>query len=265
MPETEPDPADGPLFSPRVAAASLSGESDAAWARRVAPYVGAAFLGGVCLDDASREAAEAMVADRDRDEFLPDDPFAFVEAEVRALGDAPLLPAFNVRSATTEPVSRAASICADHGAVLEVNAHCRQAELCAAGCGETLLADSDRLCDHVRAAADGGATVSVKVRAEVPGVDLAETARRISAAGAAILHVDAMDSEAVIADVVEAAPDLFVIANNGVRDRETVREYLGYGADAVSLARPTDRPDVMARVRDAAEEWFAAPEREARP
>ena len=254
-----------PLFSPRVAAASLSGESDAAWARRVAPYVGAAFLGGVCLDDESRDAAEAMVADRDRDEFLPEDPFAFVGDQLTALADVPVLAAFNVRSASPEPVGRAAAICAEFGAIVEVNAHCRQAELCAAGCGETLLADTERLCAHVRAAAEAGATVSVKVRAEVPDVDLPETARRIAEAGATAVHVDAMDAEPVIADVVEAAPDLFVIANNGVRDRETVREYLGYGAAAVSLARPTDRPDVLARVRDATVEWFDTPEREARP
>ena len=255
------------LFSPRVAAASLSGESDAAWARSVAPYVGAAFLGGVCLDDESRDAAEAMVADRDRDEFLPDDPLAFVEDQLAALVDVPVLAAFNVRSATPGPVGRAAAIGAEFGAVLEVNAHCRQAELCAAGCGETLLADTDQLCAHVRAAAEGGAAVSVKVRAEVPDVDLPETARRVAESGATAIHVDAMDSEAVIADVVEAAPALFVIANNGVRDRETVREYLDYGADAVSLARPTDRPDVLARVRDATVEWFdaGATEREAHP
>ena len=258
-----------PHFGPRVAAASLSGESDAAWARRVAPHVGAAFLGGVCLDEPTRAAAAAMVEDRDRDEFLPDDPVAFVEGELAKLSDVPILPAFNVRSATPGPVGRAAAVCADRGAVLEVNAHCRQAELCEAGCGETLLADLDRLCAHVEAAAGAGATVSVKVRAEVPGVDLPETARRIAEAGADLIHVDAMDSEAVVAEVVDAAPDLFVIANNGVRDRETVREYLGYGADAVSLARPTarstHRPDVLDRVRRAAVDWFEATEREARP
>ena len=253
------------MFTPRVAVSSLSGESDAAWARRVAEYVGAAFLGGVCLDDASRAAAEAMVADRDRAEFLPADPFAFVDRELSALADVPIRPAVNVRSATPGPVGRAAAICADHDAIVEVNAHCRQAELCAAGCGETLLADTDRLCESVEVAAATGATVSVKVRAAVPGVDLPGTAGRLADAGADLLHVDAMDSEAVVGAIVEAAPDLFVVANNGVRDRATVREYLAYGADAVSLARPTDRPDVLARVLEATESWFAAMEDETRP
>ncbi|WP_439026854.1 tRNA-dihydrouridine synthase [Haloarchaeobius sp. DT45] len=242
-------------FSPRVALASLSGEADATWARAGSEYAGLAFLGGIALDERSREAARQLVA-RDRNEFLPDDPFGFVDDQLAALADAPIRAGFNVRSATVDPVREAARVCVDHGAVLEVNAHCRQDELCAVGCGESLLRDIDRLCEYVAAAAETGATVSVKVRAEVPGVDLAETASRLESAGASMLHVDAMDSEAVIRDVVDAC-DCTVVANNGVRDRETVHEYLDYGADAVSVGRPSDDPVVMERVRDATEAWFA--------
>jgi TIM-barrel protein len=242
-------------FEPRVALASLSGESDAEWARGGSEYVGAAFLGGVALDDRSRAAARKLV-DRDRSEFLPDDPLSFVARELDALADAPLLAAVNVRSATLDPVRDAARICADRGAVLEVNAHCRQPELCAVGCGETLLRDTERLGEYVAAAADEGAAVSVKVRAEVEGVDLAETARAVESAGAGALHVDAMDDEAVVRDVAAAAPGLFLVANNGVRGRESVREYLDRGADAVSVGRPSTDPRVLRRVRDAVDEWF---------
>ncbi|SFR61380.1 tRNA-dihydrouridine synthase [Halogeometricum limi] len=252
------------MFEPRVALASLSGEADAAWARRGAPYAGMAFLGGVSLDDESRRAARELVA-RDRNEFLPEDPFAFVHAELSTLADASadadadadatIAAGVNVRSATLDPIRRAAAVCAAHDAVLEVNAHCRQAELCAVGCGETLLRDTERLCEYVAAAADEGATVSVKVRAEVDGVDLADTARRVADAGAAMLHVDAMDSESVVADLCDTP--LFVVANNGVRDEESVREYLGYGADAVSVGRPSTDPRVLRRVRRAADDWFA--------
>ncbi len=246
------------MFDPRLALASLSGQSDADWARAGLPFAGAAFLGGIAVDEASVAAAERMVADRDRDEFLPDDPPAFIDDQLAALADTPLLAGFNVRSATVEPLRAAASICRDHGAVIEVNAHCRQAELCAAGCGETLLQDADRLVSFVRAAAATGATVGVKVRAEVTGVDLPALAPRLAAAGAALLHVDAMDSEPVIRDIVDATgPALFVIANNGVRDRETVHEYLEYGADAVSVGRPSDDPVVLGRVRTAVDEWVA--------
>jgi TIM-barrel protein len=249
------------MFEPRVALASLSGEADAAWARRAAPHAGMAFLGGVSLDEESRAAARELVA-RDRNEFLPDDPFAFVAEQLDALADADVDAAVNVRSATLDPVRRAASVCADRGAVLEVNAHCRQRELCAVGCGERLLRDADRLCEYVAAAADEGATVSVKVRAEVAGVDLGETTRRVADAGASMVHVDAMDSEPAVADVASAVDDddaaPFVVANNEVRDAESVREYLDYGADAVSVGRPSTDPRVLRRVRAAVDDWFAA-------
>ncbi|MHC3439501.1 tRNA-dihydrouridine synthase [Natrialbaceae archaeon A-gly3] len=241
-------------FNPPLALASLSGRSDAAWARGASEYAGAAFLGGIALDRPAREAAHEMV-DRDREEFLPPDPLEFVDEELAALEDVPIQSGFNVRATTPGPIREAAEVCHDHGAVLEINAHCRQAELCAVGCGETLLRDAPRLREYVTAAADTGVTVSVKVRAEVPEVDLAKLAGGLEAAGASMIHVDAMDSEDVIADVAEAS-DLFVIANNEVRDEETVREYREYGADAVSVGRPSTEPTVLERVRTAVDRQF---------
>jgi TIM-barrel protein len=243
------------MFAPRVALASLSGAADADWAAAATPAVGAAFLGGIALDDPTREAARSMV-DRDREEFLPADPLSFIDAELAALADTPLYPGFNVRAADPEPVAEAAAVCARHDAMLEVNAHCRQDEMCAAGAGETLLREPRRLRAQVQAASDAGVTVSVKVRAELEGVDLPAVSRRAAAAGADVVHVDAMDSEGVVAAVVDAA-DCFVVANNGVRDPWTAREYLAYGADAVSVGRASDRPAVLRRVRAAVEEWFA--------
>ncbi|MFB6136581.1 MAG: dihydropyrimidine dehydrogenase [Halobacteriaceae archaeon] len=243
------------MFEPRLALASLSGEADAEWARGGLPHAGAAFLGGVALDGPTRAAAREMVADRDRTEFLPEDPVAFVDGQLAALAETPLRPAVNVRAVEADPLRRAAAVCADRGAVCEVNAHCRQEEMCAAGAGETLLRDAERLREQVAVAAGTGATVSVKVRAEVPGVDLPALAARLADAGADAVHVDAMDSEPVVAAVAEAA-DCFLIANNGVRDRATVREYLEFGADAVSVGRPSDDPAVLARVHDAVTEWF---------
>ena len=245
------------MFDPPLALASLSGEADADWARAGAEYAGAAFLGGIALDEDARAAARELV-DRDRTEFLPPDPLAFVDRQLVALEDVPVQPAFNVRSSTPEPIPEAARICRDRGALVEINAHCRQAELCAVGCGETLLRDADRLRTYVERAADAGATVGVKVRTEVPGVDLPAVAKGVERAGASFIHVDAMDSESMIADV-DAASDLFVIANNGVRDDETVREYVDYGADAVSVGRPSDNPVVLERVRTAVDRHLEPP------
>jgi TIM-barrel protein len=243
------------VFRPRVAAASLSGDSDARWAARAAPYVGWAVLGGVALDGPTRAAARAMV-ERDREEFLPPDPVAFVDRQLAALGAAPVRPGVNVRSVDPAQVAAVAEVCRRHGAVLEVNAHCRQAEMCAAGAGETLLRAPDRLCEQVTAAADAGAAVSVKLRTEVDGVNLPALARRVIDAGADAVHVDAMDSEPVVGEVADAAPSAFLVANNGVRDRATTHEYLALGADAVSVGRPSDDPRVLERVARATRAWF---------
>ncbi len=247
------------MFSPRVALASLSGRSNAAWARAAEGYVGCAFLGGIALDPETRAAAREMT-DRDREEFLPSDPIAFVDAQLAALTGTEIRPAINVRAASTKPIRRVAAVCEGYGAICEINAHCRQDEMCAAGAGESLLRETNRLTEQVGAAATTGAAVSVKVRAEVPGVDLVDLSRRIERAGATAIHVDAMDSESVVAEVTDAC-DLFVIANNGVRNRESTAEYLAFGADAVSVARASDDPAVLGRVREATDRWF---EREVR-
>ncbi|MFB6102555.1 MAG: tRNA-dihydrouridine synthase [Haloplanus sp.] len=237
-----------------LALASLSGAADAEWARTGASHADLALLGGIALDADSRAAARELVA-RGRDEFLPGDPLTFIDRHLAALDDAPIRAGMNVRSTTLDPVREAAEICAAHDAVVEINAHCRQDELCAVGCGETLLRDVDRLERYVAAASETGATVSVKVRADVSGVDLPATARRLAAAGADAIHVDAMDSEPVVAAVAAAAPDAFLLANNGVRDRRTAWEYLAYGADGVSVGRPSDDPAVLRRVAAAVDDW----------
>jgi TIM-barrel protein len=258
------------MFEPRLALASLSGRSDAEWAEAAESIAGAAVLGGIALDDPTREAAREMV-ERDREEFLPDDPVRFVDRQLAALGDADLRPGFNVRTSTLEPLREVARVCADRDALLELNAHCRQDEMCEAGAGEALLRDPERLREQVATAAgavaeagEGAAeaseaAVSVKVRAELSGVELPEIAEIVAEAGGDAIHVDAMDSEGVVAEVAELADetDLFVIANNGVRDEATVREYLAYGADAVSVGRPSDDPAVLRRVRSAVDDWFA--------
>lgn len=245
------------MFEPRVAIASLSGESDAAWAERVASSIGAAFLGGIALDASARAAARQMVAARDRNEFLPRDPIAFIDRELAALDSSPIRAGVNVRSTTLSPIRAVAEVCRAHNAILEINAHCRQGELCAVGCGESLLGDPARLCRFVRVAAEAAPVVSVKLRAEVEGVVLPDLAEQLTAAGADVLHVDAMDSEPVIAEIdAVRPPDSFLIANNGVRDRRSAIEYLEYGADAVSIGRPSDRPAVLERVRTAVDDWM---------
>ena len=242
------------MFAPRLALASLSGESDADWANASVQHAGGAFLGGIAIDEPTREAAREMV-DRDRVEFLPEDPVAWVDDQLAELDEAFLRPGVNVRTTSLGPLRAVAGVCADHDAILELNAHCRQAEMCSAGAGEALLRDTDRLCEQVEAVSEAGAPVAVKVRAEVEGVHLQVLAQALERAGADAVHVDAMDSRRVVRDVVDAT-DLFVVANNGIRTREDVFEYFSYGADAVSVGRPSRDPERVRAVYAAVKEWF---------
>jgi len=242
------------VFAPRLALASLSGESDAEWANASVQHAGGAFLGGIAIDEPTRAAARELV-DRDRVEFLPEDPVAWVDDQLADLDEAFLRPGVNVRTTTLDPLREVAGVCADHDALLEVNAHCRQDEMCATGAGEALLTDTDRLCEQVRTASEAGAPVSVKVRAEVDGVHLQVLAQALERAGADAIHVDAMDSRRVVRDVVDAT-DCFVVANNGIRTREDVFEYFSYGADAVSVGRPSRDPERVRAIYAAVKEWF---------
>ena len=244
------------MFEPRLALASLSGEADAEWASAASPWAGMAFLGGIAVDAPTRQAAREMVADRDRTEFLPEDPFEFMATQLDALAGLPIQAGFNVRAVDEDALRQAARICADHDAVLEINAHCRQDEMCAVGAGESLLTNPARLVEQVRIGVEAGATVSVKVRSEVEGVSLPKLSEQADQAGADIIHVDAMDSEWEVEAIADRTA-AFVIANNGVRDRETAWEYLEYGADAVSVGRPSDDPQVLAAVNRAVTDWIA--------
>lgn len=241
------------MFQPCVALASLSGESDAQWARSRSQFVGAAFLGGIAVCEQTRRAARNM-EERDREEFLPDDPIAFIDRQLALLSEVPIVPGFNIRTVSIERIAETARVCRRRNAMLEINAHCRQEEMCHVGAGEALLCDTDRLVTQTRAAAETGCLVSVKVRAEVPDVELLEVAHALESAGASVIHVDAMDTESII-EPIAAETGLFVIANNGVRDAATASEYLSYGADAVSIGRASDRPDVLRDVETALSGW----------
>ncbi|MFC7073217.1 tRNA-dihydrouridine synthase [Halovenus rubra] len=243
-------------FKPPVALASLSGQSDAEWAKSGSTYAGIAFLGGLAIDEATREAARTM-AERERNEFLPADPVSFVDSQLDALGDVPIQAGFNIRTTRLEPLADVADVCRKYSALLEINAHCRQDEICSVGGGESLLADRERLCKQVSVANERGVDVSVKVRTEVSGVALPSLCESLETAGASVIHVDAMDSEHVVADIA-ARTSLTIIANNGVRNRETVFEYLNHGADAVSVGRPSDQPTVLSRVNHAVNDWYSA-------
>jgi len=224
-------------FKNPIALAPMAGIVDSAFANQYASNAGLVILGAFNLDKASIAVASALVA-RGRKEFISDEPMELIKKEIRAVTSGSAV-AVNVRSTTLEPLIEAAKIVKEEGAILELNAHCRQPEMLEAGLGEALLHDLPRLSAWIKAIKETEVVLSVKVRANV--VDDIELARLIDKAGADIIHVDA-GTEGCGADLdailnYRDATRLFLIGNNSVKDFESAKEMFTRGADMVSAAR----------------------------
>ncbi len=127
--------------------------------------------------------------------------------------------------------------------VIEINAHCRQHELVESGCGQSLLKDPEILHDFTSQVVEKcNKKISVKIRANVSGVDDVIIAKSVADAGADYIHVDAMKPGFNCADyhVIESIKknvDIFLIGNNSIRDLRSARRMLSSGADGISIAR----------------------------
>ena len=224
-------------FKNPIALAPMAGIVDSAFANQYASNAGLVILGAFNLDKASIAVASALVA-RGRKEFISDEPMELIKKEIQAVTSGSAV-AVNVRSTTLEPLIEAAKIVKEEGAILELNAHCRQPEMLEAGTGEALLHDLPRLSAWIKAIKETGVVLSVKVRANV--VNDIELARLIDKAGADIIHVDAgMEDFGADLDTIlnyRDATRLFLIGNNSVKDFESAKEMFTRGADMVSAAR----------------------------
>jgi TIM-barrel protein len=218
-----------------IALAPMAGIVDSIYASRF-KKAGLIVLGGFNLDDKTNTAAKKEI-ERGRREFISEVPMRFLEKELEATGGLTTI-AINVRAVALEPYVQAAGLAKKSGAILEINAHCRQPEMLELGAGEALLKDANKLCYYIRELKKTGVVLSVKTRANV--VDDVEFAKAIEDAGADIIHIDAMHSEGVDIGVIKRirnSTGLFIIGNNSVVDFETAKEFFSHGADMVSIAR----------------------------
>ncbi len=219
-----------------IALASMAGITDSKFASGFT-NAGLIILGGYNLDRETNDAARKEI-ERGRKEFVSDDPMGFLKAELEAASKPGATIAVNVRAASLKPFLEAADIAKKFGAILEINAHCRQPEMLALGAGEALLKDLERLCGYIREIKKTGVVLSVKIRANV--VNDVELAKAIEKAGADIIHIDAMHPQGVDFGVIKRVRNstgLFIIGNNSIVDFESAKEMFSRGADMVSLAR----------------------------
>lgn len=127
--------------------------------------------------------------------------------------------------------------------VVEVNAHCQQPELMNLKCGQALLLEPELLNEFVtEVVKKSKSKVSVKIRANIPNVDIIMISKIIDDAGVDFLHVDAMKPGYESADYkliksIKQNTNVFLIGNNSIKDLKSAHKILSAGADGISMAR----------------------------
>ena len=224
--------------------APMAGITDAAFLNKVIPYgFNVATLGGYSLDIPTIEASRKII-ERGRKEFdFPVDViFCHIENEVASIKEKNpnVKVSANVRATTPQPIIEVGNI--KDLDIVEINCHCRQDEIIAIGCGQNMLNRPD-LSDFISQIVDNvKSEVSVKIRANVEGIDTFDVAGIIEDAGADYLHIDAMKKGVFEADwgLLEKICNnvgIKVIGNNSVNSQENLKKMISTGVDGFSIAR----------------------------
>jgi len=245
-----------------VAIASMAGIVDASYVLERVDHIGVAFIGGYSIDLSTLDAAKAVMAEGNRKEFLYDDPVEELKKQMALMEKSSVVLGLNLRGSSPESFCGIARSLGE-SVIYEIDAHCRQPAMVAAGCGEHYLKKPGELMAVVRALKSENVTVSVKIRAGIAADDRL-LARKLWQSGADILHIDLMDfGSAKLRQIRNSCP-LMLIANNSINTFERMREMLSHGADIVSLARKSDQRTLSgldaAITRYAVEEgWYNSP------
>lgn len=252
-------------FRNPIAIASMGGITNSRFAFRFM-NAGLIILGGYNLDAETNEAARKEI-DRGRKEFVSDNPMELLKSELETAKKIGTTIGINVRATSLKSFLEAAFIAKEFGAILEINAHCRQPEMTELGVGEALLKDIPKLREYIKEIKETGVVLSVKIRANV--VNDVELAKVIETAGADIIHIDTMHPKGRDLGVIKRirnSTDLFIIGNNSVVDFESAKQMFSRGADMVSLARAVlKNPEVINHLVDevvsfqAMTGWYNAP------
>lgn len=222
----------------------MAGITDAKFLNKVIPFgFDTVTLGGYSLDALTIDAS-AKIIKRGRNEFhFPQDEIInHIGNEVNLIKKQhpDVKVSVNVRSTIPQPIVEVSKI--DNLDIVEINCHCRQDEILAIGCGQNMLKRDD-LKDYISNVVDNSSCeVSVKIRANVEGVDTLKIAKLIENAGVDYLHVDAMKPGVFDADyglLTEICNNthIKVIGNNSINSEQKVEKMLETGVFGFSIAR----------------------------
>ena len=224
--------------------APMAGITNADFLNKVIPFgFNVATLGGYNLDNPTIEASKKII-ERGRKEFVfPEDVILnHIENEIASIKKSHknVKVSANVRATTPQPIVEVGKI--KDLDIVEINCHCRQEEILAVGCGQEMLNRPD-LGDFISQIVDDvDCEVSVKIRANVEGINTLEVASLIEDAGADYLHIDAMKKGVFEADwelLTEICnnANIKIIGNNSVNSQANVKKMIDTGVDGFSIAR----------------------------
>ena len=222
----------------------MAGITNAEFLNKVIPYgFDVVTLGGYSLDEKTIEASQKII-ERGRKEFHfeLDKIIPHIESEANQIKKTHqnVRVSANVRSINPEPIIEASKI--KNLDIIELNCHCRQKEITSIGCGQEMLKRPD-LAEFISQIVDGAKSeVSVKIRANVEGINTLDAAKIIEDAGADYIHLDAMNPDVFDADwkLLENVcknTDIKVIGNNSIDSIDKVKKMYQCGVYGFSIAR----------------------------
>ena len=221
----------------------MAGITNAEFAMKLIPYgFDTVTIGGYNTDKESIDACEKIIA-RGRKEFNypKDEIYEVIEKEVNTIKDNfDVIVSANLRGTTPDPLIEISKI--KNLDIIEINCHCRQEELVAAGCGQSMLLRPD-LEDYVKEVVKKSESqVSMKMRANVEGVDNLAIAKLAEDCGVDYLHIDAMkkgvrDADFDLIRQISENTNIFIIGNNSINSIAQAEKMLNAGANGISIAR----------------------------
>ena len=224
----------------------MAGITNGAFCRELSSYgFDMVTLGGYNADHPTIEAGHKILA-RGRPEFevVEEELQTHIEEQIALIKDQDDwkgMISVNLRSTSPTHIIKISKL--SDLDVVEINAHCRQPEITKLGCGQALMKNPYYLEQFInKVVRKANSKVSVKIRANVPGIRDIDVARAVESAGADFIHVDAMKPGFECADYdkvksIKKETSMFLIGNNSIRDIQSARYMIAAGADGISIAR----------------------------
>ena len=221
----------------------MAGITNAEFAMKLIPYgFDTVTIGGYNTDNESIDACEKIIK-RGRKEFNypKEEVYSIIENEVNTIKDSfDVTVSANLRGTTPDPLIEISTI--PNLDIIEINCHCRQEELVAVGCGQSMLLRPD-LEDYIKEVVKkSDSKVSMKMRANVEGVNNLEIAKLAEDCGVDYLHIDAMklgvrDADFDLIQKISNETNIFIIGNNSINSISQAEKMLNAGANGISIAR----------------------------